>query len=264
MNKKLWFYINSGTTNNPYVQAVINLSSDSPGAATIAALNAFFNAIDSTMSLAENIKMYALNNSGIADFQLYNFANPSLYKSIPVSSPTYGVKGYKSTGANYVNGVITPYRRSLIEQNFCSMVYSLDDVATQDNSAFFGAASSTTKNVFIRPLTALGNHCQAGAYGGAIFSQSTLTTLGLSGIRSISTTQSECFKNGVSGTPNVTAASGGVVNPLYDCCRNSTSGPTDYCTKASVSFRWDGYQLTIGQAEIIRTALLSFYSAIGL
>jgi hypothetical protein len=250
----------AGSSNNSYVQGVLNVSSDSPSAGTITALNTFFDSIDSLMSEAEMIKIYALNNNSLTDFQLYNFVNPAIYKSVPVSTPTYAVKGYISAGAGYLDGGIPANRRALIG-DFSSLGYGMDASTTFDNTALWGANPGVLG--LLRPLISatLG---EGYPYNNSSTSFTNTDCKGMFWLRNIDATLSKSGKNATESTSSRTTVNPSTGVNITDLCWVSSGTPSNIMIKSHLGFRWEGHELSVANIETIRTAFETYLSSIGL
>ena len=254
-----YFLLNSGggAPNNSYVQGVLDVSSDSPSQPKIDALNTFFNSINSLMGLAEMIKIYSLNDATLIDFQLYNFKNPSLNKSIPVSSPSYGTEGYESNGTtSYVNDNIKVNRRAGIESNFTSLCFVVGevDMTGLSNKAIYGSQVDASQYVIAR----ITNATLASFWG-----YSTALTLALSGTShlygnvSTSTNKSKGLLDSTY-TAGMAPVAPSLSYDIFSCAWNYGGSPFQFNEQTPIGIRFEGYQLTPEQIEIFRLACVQY------
>ncbi len=255
--------ISPSNQNNPYVQAWLDrgaaLGYALPPDIVINALNDFFDAIDSLMPLAEMVKFYALNNATLSQIATLNFVNPLLYQSVLINSPTYDARGFISNGTtSYINGNIATNRRANIQDDFSQMAYGMDIVSVP--SVALCGSQITGGFYLVRP----GGPVNADIYpfnGASVISSANHKAM--FGNYSISSTQARSFRNNAQGAI-INAAGLGNALTIFDCSWNNSGSPSNLNSVSHVGFRWEGFQLTNVQTEIIRIAFESYLAAIGL
>ncbi len=115
MNKKLWFYINSGGGVTAEYTALLAkataLGYTLPSASTQAAHNSLIVALKSAgiWSLLDVFYVGMHNDANLGNFSLLNWVTPASYAQTIVGSPTYGTGGYTGDGSTgYLNTNFNP------------------------------------------------------------------------------------------------------------------------------------------------------------
>lgn len=264
----------SSSSNNSYVQAALNrgtaLGYTLPNAARITALNTFFDSINSLMSLAESIKIYALNNALLSNFSTLNYVDPTLYQSTLINSPTYGVNGFRSNGTDsYVNENIPINRRAGIEDNFSELASSNSAHTTDESNMYlFGATGRT------------GTSCRTwmlgkafGTTGARMFNNQSaaIVTTNHDGFYSMSSNGVTVLrprhgKNGsyIDGTLDSLGPTGLTNYNMFTCAINTNGTPSGYHSQADVEFKWSGFELSDANIATISAAFQTYLTAIGL
>jgi len=272
MRKQLFYFWHNNKLLHPYVQGVKNVASDSPNAFTLNTLSAFFETINTHLSLTEMIKIYALKNNALTDFQLHNYVTPGANKSIPVSSPIYSDHGYRSAGAgSYVREVININRRAGIEDNFSELVSSYSTWTADETLMYLtGVSTSSSNRLYFVPKISGGPAFLA--FNGT--SEGTLPTGSPdhSGFFSLSSNGAAANYSRNSRNGNFTdfvlttsAAPSGLSNyEMASCAWNNNGSVIRQHTQADVEFRVCGYEMSDAVINAIRTAWNTYKTTMGL
>jgi hypothetical protein len=256
---------------NAFVQAGLDqadvLSYTKPAGATLTALNTLFNSLDPYIMLAESIKIYGLNDASLQNFSTLNLFTPKYNQSLLISTPTYGVHGWKSAGAGKcIDENIRVNRRTGIESDFSSMCSSNSADVSANAFALFGVQATTgAVYVLVKPNNSAGTTL-AGGYASADIGAANTASDGFFSMSSNGSSNTRA-RLGINGS--YTNSAQVFVAPTqtyteYTCAWNFGGAVTAPHTTADIEFRWIGRRVTDAQEAVIRTAVNTFLTAIGL
>lgn len=262
-----WFILNSGggEPNNPYVQAWIDKGisegGGTPSDTLISALNTLFDSIgDTILAKGEMLKIYGLNDVSLQINSTINFIDPDLYRSVLVSSPTYSVKGFKSTGVGvYIDGGIKADRRALATDGFSSLCFMTETYDTITTESAFGVKAGGY--LLVRPYSGTGSP-QGYPLSGA--SQIGDNSYGLLGCYSTGLLKSRVYADGTVSPSDLTSTDPATSDNIYDLGWNQAGVHREPLLNNTLGFRWEGYQLTVAEMNIIRDSLVTFFFNISL
>lgn len=260
MNKKLTNWWLGGASGNANVTAWLAKGTPPP-AATVTALNTLFDGLSPYLSLAEMIKVYALNDASSGSISAYNFVNPDTYTSTFPVSPTHHANGWIGNGSTqYISENITTNRRSGIETNYSGMVRIISADTTSRNQYAFGARAQVGVQYGLKPKNA--DLVQMYNYNAGVTQANAVSNDGFYAITNNASTTAGGRNSSYITLGTATAPSEGY--NIFTLGYNNGGSLLQPFQGGYVAFRWEGYGMTTTQINAVRTLVDAYLTTLGL
>lgn len=253
--KRNFWYLNSAGGNNALVDAWLQKGS-SPPAATVTALNTLFDGLAPYLSLAEMIKVYALNDAGSNAISAYNFIDPDANTSTFPVSPTYHANGWIGNGSTqYINENISTYRRAGIHTNYSSMARIISSDTTSRNQYIYGGTDGIGIQCGLKPKNA--GLVQMYNYNAGTTQTNSVSNDGFYA----NSNDGGTARGGRNSTWTTLAAIGSPSSTgrdIYTLGMNNEGSLLQPYQGGYCAFRWEGYGMTTGEMDSVRTLVNAY------